>query len=68
MRLCIRVEAAYRQVLGNAHVMDHERCTVLEAQFADGRLCAREFVRVSLKASSISLVISTKSLHIAGLS
>ena len=39
------IEAAYRQVFGNAHVMDHERCVVLEAQFADGRLCAREFVR-----------------------
>ena len=39
------IEAAYGQVLGNAHVMDHERCGVLEAQFADGRLCAREFVR-----------------------
>ena len=39
------VAAAYRQVLGNAHVMDHERCDALEAQFADGRLCAREFVR-----------------------
>ena len=39
------IEAAYRQVLGNAHVMDNERCGVLEAQFADGRLCAREFVR-----------------------
>ena len=24
------IEAAYRQVLGNAHVMDHERCGVLE--------------------------------------
>ena len=39
------IEAAYRQVLGNAHVMDHERCVLLEAQFTDGRLCAREFVR-----------------------
>ena len=39
------IEAAYRQVLGNAHVMDHERCVSLEAQFADGRVCAREFVR-----------------------
>ena len=39
------IEAAYRQVLGNAHVMDHERCVLLEAQFADGRVCAREFVR-----------------------
>lgn len=39
------IEAAYRQVLGNAHVMNYERCAALEAQFADGRLCAREFVR-----------------------
>ena len=39
------IEAAYRQVLGNAHVMDYERCGSLEAQFADGRVCAREFVR-----------------------
>ena len=39
------IEAVYRHVLGNAHVMDHERCGVLEAQFADGRLCTREFVR-----------------------
>ena len=39
------IAAAYRQVLGNAHVMDHERCVALEAQFTDGRLCAREFVR-----------------------
>ena len=39
------VDAAYRQVLGNAHVMAYERCDSLEAEFADGRLCAREFVR-----------------------
>lgn len=43
LHLC--VAAAYRQVFGNAHVMDHERCIALEAQFADGRLCSREFVR-----------------------
>ncbi len=39
------IEAAYRQVLGNTHVMEHERCGLLEAQFTDGRLCTREFVR-----------------------
>ena len=43
LHLC--VAAAYRQVFGNAHVMDHERCIALEAQFADGRICSREFVR-----------------------
>ena len=43
LHLC--VAAAYRQVFGNAHVMDYERCIALEAQFADGRLCSREFVR-----------------------
>ena len=43
LHLCIA--AAYRHVLGNAHVMDHEWCIALEAQFADGRLCSREFVR-----------------------
>lgn len=44
------IDAAYRQVLGNAHVMAHERCDALEAQFADGRLCAREFVRQLAKS------------------
>ena len=39
------IAAAYRQVLGNAHVMENERCDALEAQFTDGRLCTREFVR-----------------------
>ena len=62
------IEAAYRQVLGNVHVMEHERCGVLEAQLADGRLCAREFVRGLAKVNPISLVISTRSLHIGGLS
>ena len=43
LRECI--DAAYRQVLGNAHVMAYERCDSLEAEFTDGRLCAREFIR-----------------------
>ena len=44
------IDAVYRQVLGNAHVTDNERCGVLEAQFADGRLCSREFVRCLAKS------------------
>lgn len=43
LRECIN--AAYRQVLGNAHVMDHERLDSLEAELTDGRLCTREFIR-----------------------
>ena len=43
LRECI--DAAYRQVLGNAHVMDHERLQSLEAEFTDGRLCTRELIR-----------------------
>ena len=43
LRECI--DAAYRQVLGNTHVMAYERCDSFEAEFADGRLCTREFVR-----------------------
>jgi hypothetical protein len=46
------IEAAYRQVMGNAHVMDYERCGVLEAQFTDGRLCTREFVRGLAKSEA----------------
>ena len=49
LRECI--DAAYRQVLGNAHVMAYERCDSLEAEFADGRLCAREFVRHLAKSA-----------------
>ena len=48
LRECI--DAAYRQVLGNAHVMAYERCDSLEAEFTDGRLCAREFVRQLAKS------------------
>ena len=39
------IDAAYRQVFGNCHVMDLERSSALEAQLKDGRLCVREFVR-----------------------
>ena len=39
------IAASYRQVFGNAHVMDFERCTELEAQLRDGRLTVRDFIR-----------------------
>ena len=39
------------KVFGNAHVMDFERCTELEAQFKDGRLTVRDFVKGLAKSS-----------------
>lgn len=35
------INASYRQVFGNAHVMDFERCTELEAQLCNGDLDVR---------------------------
>jgi hypothetical protein len=43
--LNIVIRAAYRQVLGNAHVMESERLVVPESQFKRGELSVREFVR-----------------------
>ena len=39
------IKAVYRQVLGNAYVMDSERLTVPESQFKRGEFSVREFVR-----------------------
>ncbi|NJN62572.1 MAG: phycobilisome Linker polypeptide [Coleofasciculaceae cyanobacterium RL_1_1] len=39
------IRALYRQVLGNAHVMDSERLSVEESQLRSGRISVREFVR-----------------------
>jgi phycoerythrin-associated linker protein len=39
------IRAAYRQVMGNAHVMESERLTVAESQLKRGELSVREFVR-----------------------
>ena len=39
------VRAVYRQVLGNAHVMESERNLKAESQFAEGRSSLREFIR-----------------------
>jgi phycoerythrin-associated linker protein len=42
--------AVYRQVLGNAYVMESERLTVPESQFKRGELSVREFVRAVAKS------------------
>lgn len=39
------IRAVYRQVLGNAYVMESEKATVPESQFKRGELSVREFVR-----------------------
>jgi hypothetical protein len=44
------IRATYRQVLGNAYVMESERLTVPESQFKEGKLSVREFVRAIAKS------------------
>ncbi len=44
------IRAVYRQVLGNAYVMESERATVPESQFKRGELSVREFVRAIAKS------------------
>jgi len=39
------IRAVYRQVLGNAYVMESERAAIPESQFKRGELSTREFVR-----------------------
>ncbi|NEO55040.1 MAG: photosystem I reaction center subunit XII [Okeania sp. SIO3B5] len=39
------IRAVYKQVLGNAYVMDSERLTVPESQLKEGEITVREFVR-----------------------
>jgi len=39
------IRAVYRQVLGNAHVMDNQRLTSAESQLRYGDITVREFVR-----------------------
>lgn len=39
------IRAVYRQVLGNAYVMESERLTVPESQLKKGEISVREFVR-----------------------
>lgn len=44
------INAVYRQVLGNAYVMESERMAVAESQFKLGELSVREFVRAIAKS------------------
>lgn len=44
------IRAVYRQILGNAYVMESERASVAESQFKEGKLSVREFVRALAKS------------------
>ncbi len=44
------IRAVYRQVLGNAHVMESERCVSAESRLCNGELSVREFVREVAKS------------------
>ncbi|MDY6781352.1 MAG: phycobilisome rod-core linker polypeptide [Cyanobacteriota bacterium] len=44
------LRAIYRQVLGNAHIMESDRLTVAESQLKQGDLTVREFVRSLAKS------------------
>lgn len=45
------IRAVYRQVLGNAYVMESERLSVPESQLKRGEMSVREFVRQVAKSS-----------------
>jgi phycocyanin-associated rod linker protein len=51
------MRAAYRQVLGNEHVMQSERLTGAESLLKQGNLTVREFVRRSCIGPSFSTAI-----------
>jgi phycoerythrin-associated linker protein len=44
------IRSVYRQVCGNAYIMESERLTVPESQFKRGELSVREFVRAVAKS------------------
>ena len=44
------IRAVYRQVMGNAHIMESERLVVPESQLKNGELSVREFVRQVAKS------------------
>ncbi|MGF1523596.1 MAG: phycobilisome rod-core linker polypeptide [Leptolyngbyaceae cyanobacterium] len=44
------IRAIYRQVLGNAYVMESERLATLESQLQRGKLSVREFIRCLAKS------------------
>jgi len=47
----IAIRAAYKQVLGNPHVMESERLVSAESQFCNGSISLREFVRAIAKSN-----------------
>lgn len=46
------IRAVYRQVLGNAYVMESERSAISESQFKRGELSVREFIRALAKSDA----------------
>ncbi len=46
----IAIKAIYKQVLGNAHLMESERLIVAESQLKRGEISVREFVRIIAKS------------------
>jgi phycoerythrin-associated linker protein len=46
------ISAVYRQVLGNAYVMESERAVIAESQFKRGEYSVREFVRALAKSDA----------------
>jgi phycoerythrin-associated linker protein len=46
----VTIRAAYKQVLGNPHVMESERLVTAESQLTDGSCSVREFVRAAGKS------------------
>ncbi len=48
--VAVVIRAAYRQILGNAHVMESERLVVPESQLRRGEISVREFVRQVAKS------------------
>lgn len=46
------IRAVYKQVLGNAYIMESERASVPESQFKRGELSVREFVRAIGKSDA----------------
>jgi phycoerythrin-associated linker protein len=44
------IKAVYRQILGNAYVMESERVTIAESKLKSGEISVREFVRAVAKS------------------
>jgi phycocyanin-associated rod linker protein len=46
----IVIQAAYRQILGNIHLMQSDRLTALESLLTNGQITVRDFVRALVKS------------------